>query len=202
MNMGLRRTIPVFSFLSVRKRHLFALALVFSMVMNSLCPRAIIELKNYDVVVLAMGSQSVFLHLFALPSKVSIELANLLFSDQMQSARQKSGHENKDKGVFNSSSDFSLLRFDEKQAITQLQPEVFGTGNIAGQSDVGFTSCQFIQRSQFHSLVLYFVFMMLFFSRPRGNGTGDAINMTPNNIVKKPGLDIKPGFLCFTEALL
>ena len=107
---------------SAKRARFFALLLAFCISVNNLCPRAIIELKNYDVVVLAMGSQSVFLHLFALPSKVSMELATLLFgdSDKMTPLRA-AGNKNTPKTNRDSSTDFSILSLDKSQTLKSFE---------------------------------------------------------------------------------
>ena len=194
MKTGYPTMIPnIFSFFTGRPR-LYALALSFCVLMNSFCPRSLIELKNYDVVVLAMGSQSVFLHLFTLPNKVSVELANLLFNDKNKPFNGKTGHGNKTKAAGNSSSDFSILCLDQKEMLKEFQMNVSGAGAFIPQIGIrlltGSVKLSAVMRPQ---VVLYCVFLLIFFSRPRGGVADIAINMILNNA--KPGLNLKPGFL-------
>ena len=191
------KTIPkVFSFSAQRPRF-FALMVVFCVLLNNIYPRAIMELKNYDVVVLAMGSQSVFLHLFDLPSQVSIELANLLFNNKTQTLGNKATRNHKPKAATNSSSDFSILSFEARQVQKVLELGSAFTGSLgvlfAGRS---LPECMKTMRLNYQQGIFYFMFLMLFFSRPRGDTPDIEIKQTTNifnNI--KLGLNQKPGFL-------
>ena len=179
---------------------IFTAFIAFCILINSFYPRAIIELKNYDVIVLAMGSQSVFLHLFALPNKVSVELANLIFNDKTQPVQNRSRHGSRSKKTSDSSSDFSILRFlDEKQNLKEFQLDICQAGVFIAQVSAGFSSaCSRASGTVRVQGILYLVFIMLLFSRPRGDVTKNAINLIFNNM--KPGLNLRPGFL-FPEAL-
>jgi len=193
MNGKIAQTIPNLFPFSGRKPSIFALLLAFCILTNSFCPRAVIELKNYDVVVLAMGSQSVFLHLFALPSKVSIELANMLFNDKIHPCHAKNSN-NKTKNTSNSSADFSILNAGQGQSLEKLQSGICQAVVFTGSMGVGFfTSPLRIAALAQMPGIAYFLFMLLFFSRPRGQTQITVSNIFMMNI-SKLGLSLIPGF--------
>jgi len=179
---------------------MWALALSLCVLMNSFCPRSLIELKNYDVVVLAMGSQSVFLHIFALPSKVSVELAGLLLSDKSRPYNGKAGRGNRAKTAGDSSSDYSILSLDQKEILKEYQVNQGGAGTFSVQEGIRTLSGLVILMLQTHPQgVLYCVFLLIFFSRPRG-GVADIVKTMIIN-TKEPGSSLRPGFLFYEVPL-
>jgi hypothetical protein len=163
---------------------------------NNFYPRSLIELKNYDVVVLAMGSQSVFLHLFDLPEKVAIELAGLLFDDKTETLNNQATNSNhKPKAATNSSSDYSILNVEQRvENVTQLGTVHAGMAGALNNSAQSRECIRSDLEGVFQGL-MYLMILMLLFSRPRGDTLAAVINTTINKINKGPGLKCKPGFL-------
>jgi hypothetical protein len=139
-----------------------------------------------------MCSQSVFLHLFAMPSNVSIELANLLFNDKVQPHHAKNTN-NKSKNTSNSSADFSILSGGQGQSLEKLQAGISQAVVFTGSVGIGICSnpLKAVPLSQMFGMT-YFLFVLLFFSRPRGETVIFAINMIMN--ISKPGFSLIPGF--------
>jgi len=173
----------------------FALLLVFCISINNVYPRAIIEMKNYNVVVLAMGSQLIFLHLFALPGRVSIELANLLFGDNgKMSPLDKPNRKNAPKTNRNSSADYSILSVDGCESFRLFQlGAVYACDTRLNLTKIVFTNLPVTFGLFQLQGMLYFILLLLFFSRPRGDVSNAANKTIINN--SKPGSSLKPGFL-------
>ena len=186
--------------LPAKNMRFFAVMMSFCVLINSSCPSSVIELKNYDVVVLAMGNQQVFLHLFALPSKAAIELANLLLNDKTRPSHGAAGGGNKAKASKTSSSDFSILCLDQTQKLIEFQLNLLHAVVFMTQAEVTSVAGALQIAWPVHQQgMLYFTFLLLFFSRPRGDTTNAAINPITNNT--EPGLNLRPGFL-FCEVSL
>jgi hypothetical protein len=202
MENGQTKTISNMLRISAGKARIFALLLVVSISVNNACPRAIMELKNYDVVVLAMGSQSVFLHLFALPSRVSLELANLLFGDSgIMAPVEKTNHKNIPKAGHNSSADYSLLSLDASGSMRLSHlGAVYSCDTCVNLTKIIFANLLFsLELYQFQAM-LYFILMLIYFSRPRGDVSTIA-DKTINSILK-PGSSFIAGFsFCLSKFL-
>lgn len=203
MEIRRAKTIPNICALPASKPRFFALLVVFCILTNSFYPRALIELKNYDVVVLAMGSQSVFLHLFDLPEKVAIELASLLFDDDTQTlGEEATGNNHKPKAATNSASDYSIMVLEQRvQKVLELGA---GSAGVVGAWFGGMHQAAMLEYFGLFAVygMTYFMFLMLFYSRPRGDTASAAINPIKYTINNEPGLNCKPGFLFIAEARL
>ncbi|MBN1822687.1 MAG: hypothetical protein JW803_00045 [Endomicrobiales bacterium] len=163
------------------RKKLVTVSCVLSIAVAALFPRSLMALKNYDAVALAMGNQTVIFHLFALPTNVAIELANLLFTGKMQGTHKGSNH-GKNAKSSDTSSNAGIFNA-ERRFVVEIEESVIPLDFLAPKLGVSFAVADvsvILQGFSFLSygiILVYFFLMMLMVVRPR-NGVLPEVTRT------------------------